>query len=743
MSIFFVADTGSDDAAGSFAAPWRTLAHASAELDPGDTVVVRPGTYVEQIWIGRGGGPTAYVVIRSEIPGAARLRPPEGAYSTLNVRADYVAVEGFDVQGGDGHAIDVENAHHTRIAGNIAHDSGGGGIAFSHSEWIEIEGNHTYGNAATNGWHTSGISVYQARNVSGDATTPGFRIVIRGNISHDNLEREVPGDHTDGNGIIIDDLRSFQSGGPGYPFPTLVENNLVYSNGGKGIQVTWSDNVTVRNNTSWHNNLDPRNEGTWRGELSNAQSSGNTWVNNIAVADPSADPDNTAIGDYAYGDYVNRDVVWRNNITFDGRPGAPSISSTGDWPAASDGNLLGTDPRFADLQDFRPLPGAPGIDAGTGVFGIAAADIAGNPRSVGPIDIGAHEAPFTFQPSGAVDDAVTLDEDDDVLIPVLANDVPGVALDGAGAAAGLAGPAHGRLVIVDEGLYYTPDPDFAGEDRFQYRTRDAAGASSVATVAVTVRAREDPPAARDDGDLVARPGTPLVITPVSLLGNDTDADGDPLELGWVGDAVGGAVTRRAADGAVVFTPAAGAAGFASFRYTVRDTRGEEARATARIRIAARSEPWSFWQPGIRPTEPQASDPYPVELGLEFAARAPGAVAGLRIYCGPGNAGPHPAGLWTADGHLLAAGAFADAGPGWKEMRFTDPVRVEAGARYVAAYHAPLGAYAADLDYFERPLDAGPLTAIGGVYAYGPPGSFPKERFRASNYWIDVIFEPAS
>ncbi|MGO6690549.1 right-handed parallel beta-helix repeat-containing protein, partial [Rhizobium leguminosarum] len=84
------------------------------------------------------------------------------------------------------------------------------------------------------------------------------------------------------------DFQSTQaSGHPNYTFKTLVENNLVYENGGKGIQVTWSDSVTVKNNTAYHNNQDPQNSGTWRGELSNSASSNNTWVNNIAVADPS------------------------------------------------------------------------------------------------------------------------------------------------------------------------------------------------------------------------------------------------------------------------------------------------------------------------------------------------------------------------------------------------------------------------------------------------------------------------
>jgi serralysin len=371
MTQFFVSPDGSDAADGSAASPWRTISHAvSQDVGPGDVIVVRPGTYVEQVWMWRGGGPEGQLTLRSEVPGEALIRPPAGAYSTLNLRADHITVEGFDIVGGEGHGIDAESVAHTEILDNVVHGSGGSGIQFNFSEFILIEGNVTFGNAGTNGWHTSGISVYQNRNITGDTDTPGFRTIIRDNISYDNLTGpSVTSEHTDGNGIIIDDFQSTQTAGfPNYTFPTLVENNLAFNNGGKGIQVTWSDFVTVRGNTVAFNNTDDLNPGTWRGELSNAQSSNNLWEGNVAVTDPAINPNNSAIGNYSYGGYVNENVVWRDNVTFNGTSGDPSIHTDGGSaaPRAADGNLLGVDPRFADPAgfDFSLLAGSPAAGLG-------------------------------------------------------------------------------------------------------------------------------------------------------------------------------------------------------------------------------------------------------------------------------------------------------------------------------------------------------------------------------------------
>jgi VCBS repeat-containing protein len=76
-----------------------------------------------------------------------------------------------------------------------------------------------------------------------------------------------------------------------------------------------------------------------------------------------------------------------------------------------------------------------------------------------------------------------------------------------------------------------------------------------------------PPVAVND-TAVAVLNTPLQIAPATLLANDTDADGSALTLTGVSNPVNGTVAL--AGGQVVFTPAAGFTGAASFNYTVSD-----------------------------------------------------------------------------------------------------------------------------------------------------------------------------
>lgn len=395
---FYVSPDGSDGGVGSRSSPWRTIARAMrADLRGGDEVVVLPGTYTETVLIERGGDADrgdGYVVLRAAQRGSVRVRPPSGSHITIMVRADFVIVDGLDVVGGASHAIDVENCHHVRVRRCVAHDSGGSGISCARAEHLVIEDNRVYRNAATNRAHCSGISVYQCRNLTGSGG--GYRTIVRRNVTFANFQR-FGGEHTDGNGIIIDDMRHTQDGRyPAYGFAALVESNVAYNNGGKGIQVVWSDNVTVRNNTCWRNNLDNNNPGTWRGELSNGQSSNNTWVNNVAVADPSVNRNNTAIGNQSYGGYVNRGTGWHHNLTFDGTPGRASLSVTAGnaSPRPDDGNLLGVDPRFVDASggspDLRLADNSPAIGRGTSRFGVPASDVTGR-RHGSTVDIGAYQ----------------------------------------------------------------------------------------------------------------------------------------------------------------------------------------------------------------------------------------------------------------------------------------------------------------------------------------------------------------
>lgn len=391
MTTYYVATTGSNSGNGSSSSPWKTISKAmQANLKPGDDVVVRAGTYNEFVRISASGDSSGYITVRAEKPGTVKITPPSDKTYGVHIQGDYVELNGFEIAGAKGAGVTANLTHHVRIINNEVHDNGTHGISVSRSDFVTVQGNVTYGNASKG--YYSGISIYHPENITGDTSSKGFRIVVRGNISYDNVTDTGP--HSDGNGIIMDDFRSTKSASlPAYLFPSLVENNLVYSNGGKGIQVAWSDYVTVRNNTAWHNGQDLKATGTWRGNLSNMNSSNNVWVNNIAVADLDRHKSNTAIDNTSFKGYTNSNNVWKNNLTYDGRSNDDSVNNNGNPPIkASDGNLLGVNPNFISApNNFQLKSGSPAIDAGTKAYGYNSTSLDSGTR-VGAIDIGAYEA---------------------------------------------------------------------------------------------------------------------------------------------------------------------------------------------------------------------------------------------------------------------------------------------------------------------------------------------------------------
>jgi hypothetical protein len=56
---YYVAQSGSDSNPGTQAQPWQTINHAAKKVRPGDTVLVAPGAYSENILISQSGKPDA------------------------------------------------------------------------------------------------------------------------------------------------------------------------------------------------------------------------------------------------------------------------------------------------------------------------------------------------------------------------------------------------------------------------------------------------------------------------------------------------------------------------------------------------------------------------------------------------------------------------------------------------------------------------------------------------------------
>ncbi len=96
------------------------------------------------------------------------------------------------------------------------------------------------------------------------------------------------------------------------------------------------------------------------------------------------------------------------------------------------------------------------------------------------------------------------------------------------------------------------------------------------------------PVAADDAGLGTDYGAALTVGAAALLANDSDADADTLTIQSVTAGVGGTVALDD-DGNVVFTPAEGFSGKASFSYTVSDGKGGTATANVAVTVAPQPE----------------------------------------------------------------------------------------------------------------------------------------------------------
>jgi hypothetical protein len=99
---YYVSPTGSDTAAGTKAAPFKTLARAAkAAVKAGTTVWVAPGTYAGGIKTTASGTATARIYWVSTTKWGAKIVPPSSSTNNnaWDNRGNYVSIIGFDVDG--------------------------------------------------------------------------------------------------------------------------------------------------------------------------------------------------------------------------------------------------------------------------------------------------------------------------------------------------------------------------------------------------------------------------------------------------------------------------------------------------------------------------------------------------------------------------------------------------------------------------------------------------------------------
>jgi hypothetical protein len=269
----YVATTGSDTAAGTFAAPFATITHAASVATPGTRILVAAGTYGYTSVYNVNGGPSAWISIESAndtvrpLISVADNSGDDGVDIQLS---SYIGLYGFEVVGlqtstqtGPSGICIFNNSHHIRVWNNNVHDFPGGAVNCFFSSgggWdlVDVCFNTLHDCCKYSNYNTSGISFYAAVDMTNGATldgTYGYRAI--GNYIY-NCICTAPytpgGDNyvTDGNGMSFDSLWVPNNLNPAvvpYGKRGLAEGNIVVASGGRGLHIYNTINVDDFNNT--------------------------------------------------------------------------------------------------------------------------------------------------------------------------------------------------------------------------------------------------------------------------------------------------------------------------------------------------------------------------------------------------------------------------------------------------------------------------------------------------------------
>ena len=398
LRTFYVDPAGNDSAAGSSAAPWRTLQKAADTVRAGDLVIVRAGHYAG-LYLTTSGTATDPITFRGE-PGAIVDSQNPRTQDGINLEgASYVVVESFTVTGVPRAGIRSVVNHHVTIRGNTGDLNGRWGILTGFSDDLLIENNvmsrsqaehgiyvsntgdrpvirrnHVWGNNA-NGIHMNGDL-----SQGGDGVISGA--VVEYNIIHDN---GVAG----GSGINCDGVQS-----------SIIRNNLLYNNHASGISLYQIDaGQPARNNQILNNTIVMASDARWAINIQNA-STGNVVRNNI-LFNQHPFRGSIAISADSLPGFVSDTNVIMDRFSIDGGDTRVTLAA---WRSASgqDAHSILATPAtlFANFtgNDYHLSATSPARDAGGSVANVTD-DLEGAPRPQGSaFDIGAYEFPASTAP---------------------------------------------------------------------------------------------------------------------------------------------------------------------------------------------------------------------------------------------------------------------------------------------------------------------------------------------------------
>ena len=397
-NIYWVAMDGDDANDGSETHPWRTVQHAVDTTVAGDTIIVKPGTYVGA-HVNNSGAAAAPKTLMSQYQWQAVLNAkPAGAWHNgiLELEGDgYWVFDGFEVDGQTrtlrcvdirvANHVTVRNCHvhHAQYTGifdgfadyatyenNVSHDNGEHGIYHSNSaDYAVIRGNTSYANTSC------GI------HMNGDASMGGDGV-----ISFCTVEKNICYDNPSGSAINCDGVSD-----------SLFRNNLLYNNRGSGMSLYGGDSAEASSRDRVLNNtIVMPTDGRWAFNMPQASgipSPTNNKVFNNILFNARADRGSVTTYPSPVGYESDYNVVV-DRFTLDDEA---TVLTFAQWQAlgydahsllASSATDLFVDPA---ASDYHLKSGSAAIEKGTTLADVTE-DIAGLSRPRGnAYDIGAYE----------------------------------------------------------------------------------------------------------------------------------------------------------------------------------------------------------------------------------------------------------------------------------------------------------------------------------------------------------------
>ncbi len=354
---YVVSPFGNDTNQGSLQSPFKTLQKAADMTKPGDTILIRGGTYPDGVIIKNSGTknlPVTYKNFPDEHPvfdlGVTTAASPINRIllraDGLNAIISYVSVEGLEIKN-SWEGIRFYNGNNLNIRNNAIHDTFSSGIVGSGGSHVSITANKIY--------H---IGLKDLANSSSDDTIHGMHLTGTDYVVTNN---------------IVYDVRAYPMYLAGYPSNFIGYPNESYS----AVK-----NALISNNVfalgRFHSGM-----GLWQENVSNNKIYNNIFYSNAQKLS-TGDVAGIQLLSAGNGHQISNNIFY-NPGKLDLSPGSSGLTTAT--------NNLSQDPKFVDVatENFHLMPASPAIDKGVENQNVLT-DFDGVTRPVGCCsDIGAYE----------------------------------------------------------------------------------------------------------------------------------------------------------------------------------------------------------------------------------------------------------------------------------------------------------------------------------------------------------------